>query len=352
MNPDNLESKISELAKEIKEYPDKKNKTKIRKLASIIDDNLSYGQRQRYKELLVEELDYNTKLKYTTSPKIETIANSIMFLKDLSIDDKKLIERFSNILAYKTEGMQERVDYLKKLGVKDIAKAVGRLPSILAHSIEGMQERVDYLKNQGVKNIAQVIRRLPPVLELRIERMQKGVNYLKKIGIKDIAKIIGRLPAVLAYSKEGMQERVDYLKDLGIKDIAKVIERAPPILEFRTEGMQERVDYLKKLGVRDIAKVVGRLPAVLTYSKEGMQEKIEYINKIGYEINEIENFPASLGYSLENRIIPRFEYLKCKNPGNSFNLWNILIPGDKYFAEKRAHSTLKDYLKFKEKYKK
>ena len=77
------------------------------------------GEKQIYKNLLIQMLGYNPK-RYTVKRKIQTIATIIL--------------------------------YLTELGVKDIGKVVTRRPQVLEHNVKSyIQPRVNWLKNKAQK---------------------------------------------------------------------------------------------------------------------------------------------------------------------------------------------------------
>jgi len=347
MVKNNLDDIVYALASELKKCIGgaKANKLKIKELASIIDNTSIRKEKSKYKSLLLDKIGFEVN-KYPTS-KISTISKSILYLKKLGVKNiGKVARKLPQILAYTTKSMQERADFLSKIGIKDLGKVIEKSPAILEYKTESMQERVNFLKELGVKDIGKVVGRLPQILEYKTESMQERVNYLKGLKVKNIGKVIEKSPAVLEYKTESMQERVNFLKELGVKNIGKVIERLPQILEYSIESMQERADFLSKIGIKDLGKVVGKLPAVLELTTEGMQEKLDYFRKQEYSINEIENFPISLGCSFKKRIMPRFEYLKLKKPNEKYSLSRILCTRDKVFA-KTAGSTPDEYEEFK-----
>ncbi|MGC8940886.1 MAG: hypothetical protein ACP5JY_02530, partial [Candidatus Nanoarchaeia archaeon] len=113
------------------------------------------------------------------------------------------VEKHSQVLEYSIEGMQNRVDWLRELGVKKIDKVVEQLPQVLACNIEGMQDRVDWLRELGVEDISKFVEKCPQVLACDIQKMSDKYSYItnpKKtpFSIKDIEYF----PAALTYSFE------------------------------------------------------------------------------------------------------------------------------------------------------
>ena len=118
---------------------------------------------------------------------------------------------------------------------------------------------MDFLKKLGIKDIGKIVERMPQVLEYDIESMQACVDLLRKLGIKDIGKIVGLLPRLLGFSAEHMQRNVQYLTGnvhLTIKDL----ESTPALLCLSLDEITARWEYLKKKAPTDYMRLKkGRL---------------------------------------------------------------------------------------------
>ena len=103
--------------------------------------------------------------------------------------------------------------------------------------------------------------------------------------------------------------------------------------------------------IEHISKVATKFPKIFSYNIENnLKPTIKYIfEQLHGTVNDLISFPAYVSYSLENRIKPRHEFLKKKGK-NNVKLKQILIPGDKEFAEKVAKSTVEEYQMFKEEF--
>lgn len=310
LTPD-IEQLIEELASDIQHYP--KTDMSINSivgLAKEIDEKLVFGQKQIVKDTLIERLGYIT--DYHIWGSIPTIAENIVYFKDL--------------------------------GVEDIGKVVSRAPQTLELDVKKrMGPRVNYLISIGVKrdDIGIVITRFPQFLKLDIQKkMKPRVDYLISIGVKDIGKAVTRFPQLLSFDIQGtMKPRIAYLKSIGVKkkNIGKIITIKPNLLEYDIEQtMKPRVDYLISIGIKEeyIGGIITRLPQLLGLDiKENLSPTYKFLHKnFGVNADDIIKTPNLLAHSLENKIKPRYEFLKLKGLENHYKANSVLIGDDKKFA--------------------
>ncbi|CAN6555067.1 unnamed protein product [Malus baccata var. baccata] len=120
-----------------------------------------------------------------------------------------------------------------------------------------------------------------------------------------------------------------YLEQLGIDKPKSPSNLNAHLLNTRVEKLKKKMRFLRSLGLsyEEAANVCARLPAIFGYSVEdNLRPKYEYLVKdMGRSVEELKKFPQYFGFSLEKRIIPRHLHLKERNveiPLNRMLLWS------------------------------
>ncbi|XP_048424806.1 transcription termination factor MTEF1, chloroplastic [Pyrus x bretschneideri] len=120
-----------------------------------------------------------------------------------------------------------------------------------------------------------------------------------------------------------------YLEQLGIDKPKSPSNLNAHLLNTRVEKLKKKMRFLRSLGFshEEAANVCARLPAIFGYSVEdNLRPKCEYLVKdMGRSVEELKKFPQYFGFSLEKRIVPRHLHLKERNveiPLNRMLLWS------------------------------
>ncbi|KAM2798122.1 hypothetical protein COP1_003113 [Malus domestica] len=120
-----------------------------------------------------------------------------------------------------------------------------------------------------------------------------------------------------------------YLEQLGIDKPKSPSNLNAHLLNTRVEKLKKKMRFLRSLGLsyEEAANVCARLPAIFGYSVEdNLRPKYEYLVKdMGRSVEELKKFPQYFGFSLEKRIVPRHLHLKERNveiPLNRMLLWS------------------------------
>ncbi|TQD85896.1 hypothetical protein C1H46_028596 [Malus baccata] len=100
------------------------------------------------------------------------------------------------------------------------------------------------------------------------------------------------------------------------------------------------------LSCSDIVVMSTKHPQILQYSHAALEKKMEYlINGMGREVGELLNFPAFLGYKLDDRIKARYE-LRKKVLGEGMSLNKLLtVSSERFSTKKTAYVDLNDEMK-------
>ncbi|XP_071725245.1 LOW QUALITY PROTEIN: transcription termination factor MTERF8, chloroplastic-like [Rutidosis leptorrhynchoides] len=257
-----------------------------------------------------------------------------------------------------------------------------KLPAILNYDLETqLIPKVLFFKDLsgGDENATgTLLRKLPAILKYSLEHVTNHVEFFRSFaGLNDeqIFRIFFVFPGVVSASKERkLQPRVTFLKECGLdsNEIFKFLSQAPLFLGLSYEdNLVHKLAILVKIGYRyrtkDFAVAVGAVtrtsclnmqsviglflsygfsfedildmsnkhPQILQYSPDSLEEKIEYlVEEMGRDVEELLTFPAFLGYRLDDRIKPRYEFKK-KILGEGMSLNKLLTISAARFSPKK-----------------
>ncbi|XP_022771065.1 transcription termination factor MTERF4, chloroplastic [Durio zibethinus] len=185
-------------------------------------------------------------------------------------------------LPVTVEVMQERIDFLHKLGLT--IEDINNYPLVLGCSVKkNMIPVLDYLGKLGVRKstFTEFLRRYPQVLHASVVvDLAPVVKYLQGLDIKpnDIPRVLERYPEVLGFKLEGtMSTSVAYLVGIGVsrREVGGVLTRYPEILGMRVgRVIKPFVEYLQGLGIPRlaVARLIEKRPHILGF---GLEERVK-----------------------------------------------------------------------------
>lgn len=249
----------------------------------------------------------------------------IVYLIELgmNIEQIKVItRRFPAFAYYSLEGkIKPVVEFLLDLGIpkSDIPKILNKRPQLCGVSIsENLIPTMKFLENLGVdKNQwAKVINRFPAFLTYSRQKIKMTVDFLYDMGLSadGIGKILTRCPNIISYSVEDkLRPTAEYFRSLGV-DVAILLQRCPTALGLSIEGNLKPVTNFfldRGYSMEEIATMISRYGALYTFSlKDNLIPKWEFFLTMDYSKSELVKFPQYFGYSLEERIRPRYALVK------------------------------------------
>ncbi|KAI3950705.1 hypothetical protein MKW92_010925 [Papaver armeniacum] len=282
----------------------------------------------------------------------------VLYLVDLGLelDQIKLMARkFPAFAYYSLEGkIKPVVEFLLDLGVKrtDIPTILNKRPQLCGISLsENLIPTMIFLENLGVdkKQWAKVIYRFPALLTYSRQKVKATVEFLYELGLtaENIGKILTRCPHIISYSVEdNLRPTAEYFQSMGV-DIAVLVYRAPQTFGLSIEAnLKPLTEFFLGKGytMAEIGTMASRYGALYTFSlEENIVPKWEYFLTMEYQKSELVKFPQFFGYSLEERIKPR--YAQVKESGTKLLLNQILSVSEADFnkvLKKRVKKMLDD----------
>lgn len=244
-------------------------------------------------------------------------------------------------LRFRTNN-HENLRYLKAIGVIDPNTKPHLLPS--PDAITQMLSTIDFFKSKGFHDtdfsrLASISPQLfscdfdltdvEPVFQFLATDLQASVEESKGLIIN--------CPQILFSDVEYcLKPTLDYLKQLGVAKLNVASKLNANLLNIREERLRSKVKFLKSIGLshKEAASFCARIPAVFGYSIENnLRPKLEYLlEEMERSMDELKEFPQYFGFSLKKRIVPRHLHLKKRNVRIKLN--RMLMWSDERFYAK------------------
>ena len=334
---------------------------------------------------------------------INTLKSKIQFfirLMKYTIQECRelLLQKPDLLRASVTTGLIPHYQFLTsemELSVQQLQKVVKKNPNILMYSVEEnlIPKLVYYMimrLQMNTKQIHKLLLTFPQILDCNLERtiLPLTIYFVNELEFSPIEfrNILLKFPRLVTHALRKVKRTIGYFRyelDMIPTQVKKVIYRAPAILGLNLEqNIRPKVQYLQSkldLSNDELHTVLAAMPSLLLLNSEGnLQPKIDYlssvlvsctdsegINKnqflmssssisVASEIDQLRDIvlrlPTLLGYSLEQRIIPRVQAIlnmglhpSCITIGipmtqPAFDKW-LLRRAKKYQDDQRTESS-------------
>ncbi|KZV57690.1 hypothetical protein F511_03150 [Dorcoceras hygrometricum] len=252
----------------------------------------------------------------------------IVYLIELGMEleaIKEVIRKFPAFAYYSLDGkIKPVVEFLLDLGVPkvDIPNILSKRPQLCGISLtENLIPTMGYLEELGIdkKQWAKVIYRFPPLLTYSRSKLKSTVDFLYEKGLSadNVGKLITRCPNIISYSvEEKLRPTAEYFESLEV-NVALLLQRSPQTFGLSIEANLKPVTQFfldKGYSLRDVATMISRYGTLYTFSlSDNLTPKWEFFETIVYPKSELIKFPQYFGYSLEDRIKPRYEIMRKHN---------------------------------------
>ncbi|XP_057991948.1 LOW QUALITY PROTEIN: transcription termination factor MTERF5, chloroplastic [Hevea brasiliensis] len=248
-----------------------------------------------------------------------------LYLIDLGMNleqIKGITRRFPAFAYYSLEGkIKPLVEFLLDLGVpkSDLPTILVKRPQLCGISLsENLIPTMTFLENLGVdkRKWAKVIYRFPALLTYSRQKVEVTVDFLCEMGLsaESIGKILTRCPNIISYSVEDkLRPTAEYFRSLGV-DVAVLLHRCPQTFGLSIESNLKPVTeffFGRGYSIQEVGTMITRYGALYTFSLvENLIPKWEFFLTMDYSKEELVKFPQYFGYSLEERIKPRYALVK------------------------------------------
>ncbi|KAL4192928.1 hypothetical protein AMTRI_Chr06g196750 [Amborella trichopoda] len=249
----------------------------------------------------------------------------ILYLIELGLDMdqiKKMARKFPAFAYYSLDGkIKPVVELFLDLGIprSEIPGILFRRPQLCGISLsENLKPTMTYLESLGVdkEKWAKVIYRFPAVLTYSRQKVKISVDFFSELGLsaESIGKVLTRCPHIISYSVEDkLKPTAAYFRSLGV-DVALLLHRSPQTFGLSIEANLKPVTQFfldRGFNIEEVGTMISRYGALYTFSlADNLIPKWEFFQSIDYPRSELVKFPQYFGYSLEERIKPRFERVR------------------------------------------
>ncbi|XP_021720600.1 transcription termination factor MTERF5, chloroplastic-like [Chenopodium quinoa] len=278
---------------------------------------------------LPDETSESRKLKaiarVSGSVPIDKLPQHVIYLIELGMDledIQQITRKFPAFAYYSLDGkVRPVVEFLLELGIPktELPIILRKRPQLCGISLsENLIPTMKFLEGLGLDKgkWAKVIYRFPPLLTYSRQKLMSTVDFLYEMGLtaQDVGKILTRCPNIISYSiEENLRPTAEYFSLLGI-DAAVVLQRSPQTFGLSIERNLKPITafFLEKgYSLEDLRTMIQRYGALYTFSLvENMIPKWNFFLTMGYPQSDLVKFPQFFGYSLEERIKPRFALVK------------------------------------------
>lgn len=220
---------------------------------------------------------------------------------------------------------------------------IRKLPAILAYTVEHLQSHLEFWRSLGLtcEQVFKIALVYPNIFSVSRERkLSSRIEFLEQCGLDadDIFKFLVKAPLFVSLSFENnLAKKLAFLVKLGYvyrtREMALAVGAAT---RTSTENMQKVIGLFFSYGFscEEVLAMSRKHPQVLQYNYESLEKKMEFlINDMEREVGELLNFPAFLGYKLDDRIKYRYE-IKMANRGKGSSIISLLSVSDERFYVK------------------
>lgn len=204
-----------------------------------------------------------------------------------------------------------------------------------------LKSRLAFFEKIGLTTDARdrLLRKFPQALKLSVEKnLEPTVEFFAREGMSSVAmlKMFCIHPEFLGMSiDKNLALKMDTLKQLGLtpQECCKAI---PYLAHCSSQQMLTCYNALKHhFSADNVDLIIRKQPDILGISMDCFEKKLDHlINVEKRNLQEIVRFPACLGYSLEQRIVPRFNVLREKNVAWNYSLPSILAVKREVFKKR------------------
>ena len=268
-----------------------------------------------------------------------------------------LLQKPDLLRASVTSGLIPHYQFLTKeveLSLPQLQKIIKKNPNMLLYSVEEnlIPKLVYYMimrLQMNTKQVHKLLLAYPQVLDCNLERtiLPLTVYFLNELEFSpnEFRNILLKFPRLVTHSLQKVKRTIGYFRyelNMVAAQVKKVMYRAPTILGLNLEDtIRPKVQFLQStldLSDDELHTVLVAMPSLLLLSSDGnLQPKIEYLSSVLLSSTETDNsrhkkqflissssspsvlsipdqlrdivlrLPTLLGYSLDQRIIPRVQ---------------------------------------------
>ncbi|KAK4742306.1 hypothetical protein SAY87_000307 [Trapa incisa] len=230
---------------------------------------------------------------------------------------------------------RQNLRYLRALGLLDPKAKPHEIPS--RESVDLLISRVHFFTSKGFagSDLPRIAFLCPQLFSpgFNLDETESVFEFLAadvSASARDSCGLITKHPQILLSDVEYcLRPTLNYLRQLGVGRLNAPTTLNAHLLNTRVERLREKVKFLRSVGLtyEESATICARLPALFGYSvEENLRPKYEYlVEEMERSLEELKRFPQYFGFSLRKRIAPRHLHLTQLNvrlPLNRMLMWS------------------------------
>ncbi|XP_027112277.1 transcription termination factor MTEF1, chloroplastic-like [Coffea arabica] len=242
-----------------------------------------------------------------------------------------------HFLRFRTS-YRDNLRYLNSIGIINSDKKIHRNPS--PETLLHILSTVNFLKSKGFSesHFARLAYLTPQVFSPQVNPadLQPVFDFLTTelaASEEESRDLILLCPHILQSNVQFcLRPTLLYLRDIGVESLNKPTNLNAHLLNTRVKRLEDTAKFLLDIGFsqEEATKFCGRLPAIFGYSIDNnLLPKFEYlVGEMERSLDELKGFPQYFAFSLEKRIKPRHLHLKRRNvvvkevPLKKMLMWN------------------------------
>lgn len=278
-----------------------------------------------------EAISASAKVTRTNSSKNPALC--VNFLKQTGFSDtqiKILVSKFPDLLFYDVEKtLKPKLHCLSEMGLSgpELVKVLFRDWAFFQRGLDNsIKPLLSSLKKvlDSDENVVRVVKRCSWLISYyKGGTMEANLNLLRSFGCSNdkIKHIVLRNPSILKHSTKKLEELLHRVeKEVGVSPNSAVFLHIVSVLaNLSQEKVDTKVGVFKSFGWSDtnILTMLQKLPYCVALSEARIQTALTFLMKeVRYKSIYIASRPSLLTYSLEKRLMPRFEIWKFVNEKN------------------------------------
>lgn len=247
----------------------------------------------------------------------------------------------ATVLRFRTS-YRKKLTYLRNLGIIDTNPRTTNAPS--HETLDQILTIINYLKSKGFSDtdIPKLSSSCPKLFSSSLE--PADIAPVFSFLTTDVAASTQESCGLVLCCPDILFSNVDYclrptltfLRSIGLEKLNTPTNLNAHLLNTRVSKFETKVKFLMSVGLtyEESIKVCARLPAIFGYSIENnMRPKVEYlVEGMQRSIEELKEFPQYFAFSLRKRIVPRHMHLIQRKV--NISLKKMLLCGDEKFYAK------------------
>lgn len=283
----------------------------------------------------------------STIPPDTTVATEFLINKcGLTAEDiTKAFKHYTSRLNKSSHNLEEVLELLNGCGLTSpaqIRQVVLCNPRFFFYrSTRNVKSKLRFFRSfMKEEDIAKLLITNARIFNHREEKFKSAISLLQRLGVEGdaLSELVAKEPSFLVTPEENVLESFKQAESLGIRKGSKMFSIAMrAILRAGKRKIEQRQQFLRSSGFseKQISDLLRQHPWILVSSEEKLKRNLDFlVNSVELSLDDIVKYPSLLGYSLEMRIIPRYQVLKALMSKKISNR-GLKFPSIVYLTEER-----------------